>query len=84
MVEHEVGPWMELPLWLPSDSLIGMLQLNNAKAFQSGLQTRPLSDTVKDTLAWDQGRDPSIARLAGLKPEREEQLLRDWAASGQK
>lgn len=78
LLEQEVGAWMELPLWLPSDSLIGMLQLNNAKAFKSGLKTRPLADTARDTLAWDQDRDPEATRLAGLKPEREEQLLRDW------
>ncbi|MDR6549770.1 NAD-dependent epimerase/dehydratase family protein [Paenibacillus qinlingensis] len=80
LIAQEVGPWMELPLWLPSDSLIGMLQLNNSKAFQAGLKTRPLGETVRDTLAWDQSRDPAAARLAGLKPEREEQLLRDWEA----
>ncbi|NQX58538.1 NAD-dependent epimerase/dehydratase family protein [Paenibacillus qinlingensis] len=78
LIEQEVGPWMELPLWLPSDNLIGMLQLNNAKAFNSGLTTRALVDTVKDTRAWDQSRGAEIVRLAGLKPEREKQLLKDW------
>jgi 2'-hydroxyisoflavone reductase len=78
LVEKGVGPWMELPLWLPSDSLIGMLQLNNAKAFQSGLTTRALVDTVKDTREWDQSRDTEINRVAGLKPEREQELLKDW------
>ncbi|CAN7560567.1 NAD-dependent epimerase/dehydratase family protein [Paenibacillus sp. LjRoot153] len=78
LVEQEVGPWMELPLWLPNDSLIGMLQLNNEKAFKSGLTTRALIETVKDTRAWDQGRGTEFVRLAGLKPEREEQLLKAW------
>ncbi|KRE59597.1 NAD-dependent epimerase/dehydratase family protein [Paenibacillus sp. Soil750] len=78
LVEKGVGPWMELPLWLPSDSLIGMLQLNNAKAFQSGLTTRALIDTVKDTREWDQGRGTDIIRVAGLKPGREQELLKAW------
>jgi 2'-hydroxyisoflavone reductase len=77
--DHEVGAWMELPLWLPSDSLVGMLQLNNTKAFESGLITRPLVETVRDTLAWDLQRDPVLVRQAGLKPEREEQLLQAWS-----
>ncbi|KRE93256.1 hypothetical protein ASG89_07070 [Paenibacillus sp. Soil766] len=78
LLHHNVGGWMELPLWLPSDSWVGMLQLNNAKAFNSGLTTRALVDTVKDTRAWDQSRDPDVKRVAGLDPEREEQLLLAW------
>lgn len=78
---NEVRGWMELPLWLPSDSLVGMLQLNNAKAFESGLITRPLVETVRDTLSWDLQRDPDVVRQAGLKPEREKQLLQAWSES---
>ncbi|OCT14419.1 hypothetical protein A8709_26805 [Paenibacillus pectinilyticus] len=78
LVASEVAGWMDLPLWLPSDSLLGMLQLNNAKAFQSGLKTRSLVETVRDTLAWDQTRDAAIVRQAGLSPAREAKLLEDW------
>ncbi|WNR42187.1 NAD-dependent epimerase/dehydratase family protein [Paenibacillus roseipurpureus] len=82
LVEEGVGPWMELPLWLPSDSLVGMLHMNNAKAFEMGLTTRPLADTVGDTLAWDLTRDSSVPRVAGLKSEREAQLLQQWENRG--
>ncbi|SDN75019.1 2'-hydroxyisoflavone reductase [Paenibacillus sp. yr247] len=78
LVANEVGQWMELPLWIRSDSLVGMLALDNAKAFESGLTTRPLIETVQDTLAWDLGRSPENVRLAGMNPSREQELLRLW------
>ncbi|KQX66946.1 NAD-dependent epimerase/dehydratase family protein [Paenibacillus sp. Root444D2] len=78
LVAHEVGEWMELPLWIKSDSLVGMFALDNAKAFESGLTTRPLSETVQDTLVWDLGRSSEIVRLAGMDPSREQELLRLW------
>lgn len=78
LVAHEVGEWMEIPLWIKSDSLVGMLALDNAKAFESGLTTRPLIETVKDTLAWDLGRSAATERRAGMDPSREQELLRLW------
>ncbi|MBU7315024.1 NAD-dependent epimerase/dehydratase family protein [Paenibacillus oleatilyticus] len=76
--EQQVGQWIELPLWLQSDSLIGMFAMDNTKAFASGLTTRPLIDTVRDTLAWDRSRSPEEKRKAGLEPAREAELLRLW------
>ncbi|PUA41007.1 epimerase [Paenibacillus elgii] len=76
--EQQVGEWIELPLWLQSDSLIGLFAIDNTKAFASGLKTRPLIETVRDTLAWDQSRPPEEKRKAGLDPAREAELLRLW------
>jgi 2'-hydroxyisoflavone reductase len=50
--------------------------VDNTRAFESGLTTRPLIETVQDTLAWDLGRSPVTVRLAGMKPAREQELLR--------
>ncbi|KEQ23156.1 NAD-dependent epimerase/dehydratase family protein [Paenibacillus tyrfis] len=76
--EQQVGEWIELPLWLQSDSLIGLFAMDNTKAFASGLTTRPLIDTVRDTLAWDRSRQSEEKRKAGLDPARETELLRLW------
>ncbi len=73
-----VAPWTELPLWTPAANrkLAGVMRLDRRKAVAAGLTCRPIIDTIKDTLDWDQTRDRSVPRLAGLSPEREEALLR--------
>ena len=42
LVEHEVGEWMELPLWLHAPEYAGMLNVDPTPAFAAGLETRPL------------------------------------------
>lgn len=76
--EHQVGEWIELPLWIKSDSLVGMFGVDNAKAFANNLKIRPLRETIKDTLLWDQSRVSGVKLNAGLQQEREKQLLRLW------
>lgn len=78
LVANHVGEWVELPLWILSDSLVGLLALNNARAFEKGLTTRPLIETVRDTLAWDLERSSEVERKAGLSPSREIELLHKW------
>lgn len=76
-----VGPWMELPLWMPDKpEMAGFSAINCARAIAAGLTFRPLADTVRDTLAWDRTLPADAERRAGLKPEREAELLRDWGA----
>ena len=74
----EVAPWSELPLWIPASkkNFAGIMRLDRAKAIAAGLTCRPIGATIKDTLAWDQTRDPSAPRNAGLSEEREAELLR--------
>jgi 2'-hydroxyisoflavone reductase len=78
LAEAGVQPWTELPLWIPASNLefAGFMQMDCRKAFDSGLTPRPLTETIADTLAWDQTRDPSMPRKAGLLPARESELLR--------
>jgi 2'-hydroxyisoflavone reductase len=73
-----VVPWTELPFWIPAAnrSFAGAMRLDRSKAVAAGLTCRPIGTTIVDTLNWDQTRDPSSSRLAGLSPEREEALLR--------
>ncbi|NJN19398.1 MAG: epimerase, partial [Oscillochloris sp.] len=75
--QHEIQPWMEMPLWVPEDpDSIGFSQISIARALSAGLQFRPLRDTVVDTLAWLQTRPADQQWRAGLSAEREAELLR--------
>ncbi|HEY0386637.1 MAG TPA: hypothetical protein VGC64_11525, partial [Pyrinomonadaceae bacterium] len=80
LLEQGVGPWVELPLWIP-DERNGLFASRNDKAQAEGLTFRPLSETVSATLEWAAARPADIEWLAGLKPERERELLCDWHES---
>lgn len=80
LVEAGVGPWMELPLWLPGDEEAGIMAVDISRAIAAGLTFRPLVRTTVDTLTWAQGRPSDHQWRAGLKPERERELLRAWQA----
>jgi 2'-hydroxyisoflavone reductase len=69
-----VEPYTELPLWVPLESK-DFDRFDCTKAFASGLATRPLADTIGNTLAWDRTRPPDLKRRNGLSPEREAELL---------
>ena len=62
---------MELPLWLHDPDKVGLIDVSRALA--AGLTFRPLDETVAATLA-----EAKETEDAGLKPEREAQLLADW------
>jgi len=81
LLEHEVGPWIEIPLWMPraDESMRGLMAVDVRKAIAAGLTLRPLADTVRDTLSWDATRPVEAERTAGLRPEREVAVLRAWA-----
>ncbi|MFZ4661360.1 MAG: NAD-dependent epimerase/dehydratase family protein [Caldilineaceae bacterium] len=77
LVEKEVGAFVELPLWVPA-AAAGLEQINCQKAIQAGLQFRPLATTVRDTIDWHQSRSEPHQWRAGLTPEREAELLKQW------
>ncbi len=76
LIDAGVGPWMELPLWLPEAEAAGFFAFDSRKAIAAGLTFRPLAETVRDTLDWDRARPADAERRAGLAPERERELLR--------
>lgn len=79
--EHEVAPWSQLPAWVPGESDdIGIHMVDNAKAVAAGYTSRPIAETVADTLAWDRNRDWSQPMRAGLDREREREVLAAWHA----
>ncbi|MBI5031094.1 MAG: NAD-dependent epimerase/dehydratase family protein [Chloroflexi bacterium] len=81
LLDHNVGSWIEMPLWVPDkDNSAGMMQINCAKAIAKGLTFRSVADTIRDTIAWDATRPPETEWRAGMKPEREAELLVKWHA----
>lgn len=82
LLEAGVEPWSEVPLWIPesNEAMRYFLSVGNERAVAAGLTFRPLSETVRDTLAWDATRPPDTERHAGLDREREAEVLAAWKA----
>ncbi len=80
LLAQEVGPWMELPLWVPED-MPGFQRVDCSGAIAAGLSFRPIAETARDTRAWAKDNPPAPgAPKTGLSPEREAALLAAWAA----
>jgi 2'-hydroxyisoflavone reductase len=82
LLDHGVGVWMELPLWV-SREFEWFQQADNSRALAAGLRFRPVEETVRDTLAWARRSGASLVTsgqtgTAGMAPEREAELLRAW------
>ena len=70
-----------LPLWLPIPEYAGFSSRDGGAARAAGLTTRPLAQTLADTLAWELGRNLQQPRRAGLSDHDERRLLHALAAS---
>jgi len=81
LVEHDVGEWMELPLWLHDPAWAGMLSVDPSPALAKGLEPRPLEQTVLDTLAWIRAGDAPAETNAGLDADKEQRLLDQWLST---
>jgi 2'-hydroxyisoflavone reductase len=75
LLEHEVGEWMEVPLWLAGPTMTYADRVDVTRAVAEGLRFRPLEDTVRGTLELAVTREG-----VGLTPEREAELLERWHA----
>ena len=76
--EHGVEPWSgprSLPLWLPLPEYGGFSARDTSAARNAGLVTRPLADTLADTLRWERQRVLNGPRRAGLSDADEVALL---------
>jgi len=72
LAAHEVGEWMELPLWIGDPAWAGMHRTDIGRAVAQGLRFRP----VEETIAGAAGA-PAVKGV-GLTPEREAELLAAW------
>ena len=79
--EQGVGAWMgprSLPLWLPFPEYAGFAARTGAAARALGLTTRPLVETLRDVLAFEEARGVDRPRGCGVDDEDERELLRRW------
>lgn len=74
--EHHVSPWSDMPAWLPeTGENAGFSQVDVSKALHAGLAFTPLADTIKAIYDWEFEHPEGYELKAGLKPEREKELL---------
>lgn len=74
--ELGIGHWMgpaSLPLWIDDPEWRGFATLDTRRARAEGLVTRPLEDTLADTLAWEETR--TEPRRCGLTDDEERRVL---------
>ena len=84
LAEHEIQPWAQLPVWIPpTEGYAGFHTVNIDKAIAAGLQSRPLADTVRDTLDWFHQWPPEedFPWRDCITAEREAEVLAAWHAS---
>jgi 2'-hydroxyisoflavone reductase len=80
LVEQQVGPWMELPLWVgPEEGNI--MRASVERALANGLRIRPLEKTVVDTLEWARRGEAPNDPPAGLAREKEQRVLDAWRSN---
>ncbi|MCA3217030.1 MAG: NAD-dependent epimerase/dehydratase family protein [Burkholderiales bacterium] len=78
LLAQGVAPWTDLPLWVGPRGA-AMNEVSVARALATGLVTRPMRETIADTLAWARSTPVCVAGASvGLSTEREAQLLAAW------
>lgn len=87
--KEDVGPWAEMPMWIPTEEDPGFGSMSNARAVKAGLTFRPIGETAKDTLAWlaslpaDMTPEQKTRALSsGIARDKEAKVLAAWHAAG--
>ncbi|MCF6136389.1 NAD-dependent epimerase/dehydratase family protein [Pseudalkalibacillus berkeleyi] len=83
--KNHVGPWMELPLWIPETYALseerppanGDIGLDNFKAMKEGLRFRPYEETLKDTHDWFRQENRALSDVC-LNATKEQTVLKKW------
>jgi len=74
--EHHVEPWSDMPIWIPEvGENAGVSHVDTSRAQRAGLNFMPLGKTIQDIYDWESERLENQELKAGLKPEREKELL---------
>jgi len=88
LAAHEVQEWTDLPVWVDiAGPEAGHPYVVVQRALAAGLRFRPIRETVRGTLRWwqtltEEDRERFGLARAGLRPEREAELLAAWHARG--
>lgn len=75
LAELGIGFWMgpaSLPLWIDDPHWRGFATLDTARARANGLETRPLRETLREALAYENHRD--VPRRTGLDDAEERRV----------
>jgi 2'-hydroxyisoflavone reductase len=81
LAAHWKAEELDLPPWSPLEGESAAASLTAVTAaLRTGLRSRPLEETVRDTLAWFQTlpAERQATLRAGLDPAKEAQTLREW------
>ena len=73
LVAAGVSPDMGIPLWVGEAGYEAFNDVDSSRAVGAGLSCRSLTETIRDTLAWDVGRGGP--EQEGFDPAEEERLL---------
>jgi len=68
-------PAAAMALWLADPNWLGFNARDSGNARRAGLTTRPLDQTLADTLGWETSRDRDRRRQAGLSDKDKQTLL---------
>jgi 2'-hydroxyisoflavone reductase len=83
LASQTVRGWSDMPTWLPmTGENPGWGRVKVSRAIEKGLTYRPLAQTVRDTIDWFHTlpAERQANMRAGLKPDREAQVLAAWHA----
>ncbi len=75
LAELGIGAWMgpaSLPLWIDDAEWRGFATMDTSRARAAGVVTRPLEQTLRDTLAFEETR--TVPRRAGLSDDDERRV----------
>ena len=84
LAAQKVSAWSDMPVWVPPrGDEVGFSRISIKKALDKGLTFRSVPDTAQATLDWfrKQPADRQAKLRAGIKPEREVEVLAAWHAS---
>jgi 2'-hydroxyisoflavone reductase len=77
LVAAGVDPGAGIPLWVGEPGYEAFNDVDSSPALGAGLNCRSLTETIRDTLAWDLGRGGP--EKEGLDPDEEARLLAELA-----
>jgi len=80
LIAAGVDPAMGIPLWAGEPGYEALNDVDSSRAVAVGLACRSLTETIRDTLAWDLGRGGP--QKEGLAPAEEERLLAEIVGDG--
>lgn len=83
LASAEVSPWMgpdSLPWWIPVPAMRYTVTADTRRARQRGLTCRPLEQTLKDALAYEESRGGPVG--AGLSDETERSVRKAIVIDG--